>query len=159
MIFAERMGKFMGATGDESTLFAEMIRRMDDKNHAYFTPTEKQDFIINEIYSKKPKKPDADEKKVRTQAGRRFSQITKGLIAKDLAIQIDLYRYQVNPDLVAYGFEGWKGVNQRRSDYLKFKSVYDIKTGKMKSKLSDGVYKKSGGEHAFIDADGMEVEL
>ena len=115
--------------------------------------------LLQQLSLWQTKKIDQDEKKVRTQAGRRFSQIAKGLITKDLVIQIDPYRYQVNPNLVAYGFDGWKGIEQRRSDYLKFKSVYDIKTGKMKSVLNDGIYENDSGEHAFIDADGMEVEL
>ena len=135
-IFIENaVAQLGGTTVDESRLFAKMLGLMDDMNIAEFTPSSKQKFVFDTLYINSKKDLDYSCKKTKNQASRRFSQLVSGLTMKGLICPIDSYSYKVSPKIVAYGFNGMKGVDERRKEFMTLVSTIDLSTGKAKSKI------------------------
>lgn len=136
-IFMEKVSMFLGGVSrDESRLFARMIELMDSENVVEFTPSSKQKFVFDYIYSDSKKDIDRNCSKMKNQASRRFSQLISKLIMRELVCPNDSYSYTINPELIAYGYNGMKGIEGLRKKYITLVSTVDLSTGKMKSKIT-----------------------
>ena len=156
-VFIANFTKIIGATGDECSLFAQMVSIMDNENNAKFTPMDKKNFVLHCLYANRKKEIDINDPSTAKQAARRFSQIIASMIKKDFVKKVDTYTFKVNPNIIAYGYDKMDGVEDRQHKYLTGQINLDVESGKMTANVKGTESEPDSDSFEFVDKETGEV--
>jgi hypothetical protein len=105
-LFIEELHRLWLLNEMELKLFTHMITIMDGTtNTAAYTAPEKK--LVIQSLTEKELTPRS--------AGMRFSQLVSGLCKKGVITKVTTCSYLLDPDLISYGFDGFKQIEKNRA--------------------------------------------